>query len=299
MSNQSDVLDQVRALLREDKRKEAQALLKPILTNADADTWVLAAYACTSDAKAIACLRNALELQPQHMEANRLLFKLEGARPKDTAEVEMLRDQTRQAVDAQIQEERGQFKKVRREKKANPWRWVGCLGSLLLMTSCTLFTLNMIGVVNGVISAATILTGGPTPVHTWNGRPISEIANAPDVIPPAQSQFMEEGRTADVLDDGYSHEYTFEAFAGQEIAIYVQFLSLGANRVSRNVVVLDPNGTRIQDSCQRDRILQGDNNIVYTCAIRQSGTYQVRILGRAGESVGAYFFGVETMQSRF
>ncbi len=99
-----------------------------------------------------------------------------------------------------------------------------------------------------------------------------------------------------MLEPGYVHEYTFAGVHGQEYAIYVQFLSLGANRVSRNVVVLRPDDSDATN-CQADAILQGDNNITLTCPLDATGTWKVRILGRAGESVGAYFVGVQQIQS--
>jgi hypothetical protein len=80
------------------------------------------------------------------------------------------------------------------------------------------------------------------------------------------------------------------------MAVYVQFLSLSANRVSRNVVLLRPNGSNATGGCERGTILQGDNNITLTCVLDTTGTWKIRILGRQGESVGVYFVGVEQMQ---
>jgi hypothetical protein len=77
--------------------------------------------------------------------------------------------------------------------------------------------------------------------------------------------------------------------------VYVQFLSLAANRVSRNVVVLRPDGSNATPTCTQDAILQGDNNVTLDCPIDKTGTWKVRILGRDRESVGAYFVGIQAV----
>jgi hypothetical protein len=100
---------------------------------------------------------------------------------------------------------------------------------------------------------------------------------------------------ADVIEPGYAHDFTFDAETGSEIAIYVQFLSVAANRVSRNVVVLRPDGSDATPTCDRDAILEGDNNVTYICTIDADGTWVVRVLGREKESVGAFFIGEQTM----
>jgi hypothetical protein len=168
----------------------------------------------------------------------------------------------------------------------------------------------MVGLVRGVVTTVTVLTGGPTPVTEYEGIPLEQLEDAPAILPSSHREQIGEktseedsavtttggGQDADVLENGYLHEYTFDAVSGNEYAIYVQFLSFAANAVSRNVVVLRPDGTDAGANCQRDHILEGDNNITYICAIDMTGTWNVRILGRDGESVGAYFIGIERMQ---
>src|SRR4051812_19480811 len=78
----TETLQPVRVALKAGDKKTAQRLLSPLLkVQPSADTWTLAAMACSNDEKAIYCLRQALELQPQHSAANRMLLKLEGVKP--------------------------------------------------------------------------------------------------------------------------------------------------------------------------------------------------------------------------
>lgn len=285
----ADPLIPIREALKAGDKQAAQKLLPPILRDQpSADAWYLAAQACETKDKAIICLRRALDLQPQHSGANRLLFKLEGAKPA-SAPAEPV------SIAADVP-----LKAVKRAKpvakKRGTRRAIILLSLLLLGTSCSLVTMNFVGLISGPITFLTQLTGGGSPVMQVDGIPLAQASDAPLRVQPSQSETLE-GRDTDVLEPGYLHEYTFDGQAGREIAVYVQFLSLAANRVSRNVVLLRPDNSDATPGCERDAILQGDNNITLTCSLDASGTWKVRILGRASESVGAYFVGVEQMRS--
>jgi hypothetical protein len=304
-------LEPIRAALKNGDKATARQLLPPLLkAQPTADLWTLAALACEQKQDGIKCLRKALALDPLHTQANRLLFKWEGAKPPSADEWQRLTGDNTAPLPEKITAKPLPLKKVRHKGKRSPWRWVGILSFLLLGSACSLFTLNMAGVINGVFTRATVFLGGPTPVSQWNGQALANVDNAAEVIPASQSEQIGEirgaddpavrtstgGRDADVLDPGYSHQYTFEAQAGDQYGIYVQFLSVGAARVSRNVAVLRPDGSSATETCEHESILQGDNNVAYICDIHSSGTWSVRILGREGESVGAYFVGIEQIQ---
>jgi hypothetical protein len=276
----------------------ARVLLRPLLNDqADADLWVLAAYACDKPDRAISCLKKALVLDMHHNEANRLLLRLEGAKPAEAMRLETAeRERVRAELNTMLQyvgTPDTPLKKAKRiRRKPGPWRVVFVTGFFLLALSCSLFTMNMIGVINGLFGAVIQLSGGPTPVQQWRGVPLAEVPDAPLVIPPAQSEPLE-GRDTDVLDPGYAHEYTFVAQRGDEMAIYVQFLSLDAHAVSHNVAIVRPDGTDATGDCERNHILQGDSGVTYLCSIEDGGTWAVRVLGRDDESIGVYFVGVE------
>lgn len=298
---QPDPLFDVRNALEAGNKKAAQRLLRPLLNDhPTAEMWRLAAQACPTNEKAIECLRRAIALDPNHDGANRLLAKLESAqRPKTAANgnerastpapafvdelpsVELLTDVPLKPVG-------------KRRKKRSGTRTIVLLSVLLFGMCCSLITMNMVGIISGPITAVTMLTGGATPVTQIDGVPLREVEDAPLRVVPAQSEPLEE-RDTDVLEPGYQHEYRFAGRDGVEVAIYVQFLSVAANRVSRNVVVLRPDDSDATELCERDTILQGDNNLALTCALDANGEWKVRILGRETESVGAYFVGIEPM----
>lgn len=299
---QPDPLFDARKALEAGDKKAAQRLLRPLLNDQPtAELWRLAAQACTTNEKTIECLRHAVALDPNHDGANRLLAKLENLQPPKTAAHGKRETQASAVVTAPAFDDDlpsvdllVDVPKKKRRKKRSTTRTIVLLSVLLFGMCCSLITMNMVGVISGPITAVTMLTGGATPVTHVDGVPLRDLEDAPLRVLPAQSEMLEE-RDTDVLEPGYEHEYTFSGSRGQEVAIYVQFLSIAANRVSRNVVILRPDETNATDQCETGTILQGDNNITLTCLLDTTGMWKVRILGRETESVGAYFVGIEPM----
>jgi len=296
----SDPLMPIRDALNTGDKKAAQKMLRPLLNNhPTAEMWRLAAQACTTNEKAIECLRRAVALDPFHDGANRLLFKLESAQSmmlvvEEQPSMEMLVAPTHDLVPPwAAPDEVSKTAEVRQvRRKSHTTRNILLLSLLLLGIAGSVLTLNMIGIISGPITTLTMLMGGAAPVRDIGGVSINEVEAASTLISPSHTERLE-GRDTDVLEPGYQHEYTFDGRFGQEAAIYVQFLSLAANRVSRNVVLLRPDGTDATAECTHDTILRGDNNVALTCVLDASGEWKLRILGREGESVGAYFVGVE------
>lgn len=300
---QPDLLFDVRKALEAGNKKAAQRLLRPLLNDhPTAEMWRLAAQACPTNEKAIECLHRAIALDPNHDGANRLLAKLESVQRGTNGKARTISAPTAVAAPDFVDDLPSvelltniPLKKVgKRRKKRSATRTIVLLSLLLFGMCCSLITMNMAGIISGPITALTMLTGGATPVTHIDGLPLRDVDDAPLRVAPAQSEALEE-RDTDVLEPGYEHEYTFTGSDGVEFAIYVQFLSLAANRVSRNVVVLRPDDSDATDLCVRDTILQGDNNLTLTCVLDADGIWKVRILGREAESVGAYFVGIEQM----
>lgn len=283
----------IQTALSANDKKTAQRLLIPLLKlQPTADLWVLAAKAANTQEQAIDFLRRALALDAYHNEANRLLLKIEGVKPLAEQQQEQQSRQTFASQQAKLGKELPALKQTRRK----PVNWGRRLLTLLLFmvfsASCTAITLNLVGVITGPVTAITVITGGPQPVTLLDGVPIGQIDDAVLRIEPSQVKAALQ-RDTNVLDPGYVHAYTFNARDGETYAIYVQFLSVTANRVSRNVALVSPNGGNRTANCQRDQILQGDNNIVLTCTVSATGEWTVRVLGRENESVGVYFIGVD------
>lgn len=293
-------LDTIQQIIDQGDKARARKLLKPILRdNPTADAWYIAALAMETDDQKIKCLRQALTIDEFHSPANRLLHKTEGALPRH--EQEKLKELERKKRETQSiqpldkierQMKKDRFQKHRERQKR--WTRFGCLFSFLLSLSCTMFAFSAIGMLPGFIGTVSSLIGGPAPVYEIEGTPIEMRPDAPLIMTPSQSDRASD-QSMDIMDHGLLHEYKFNVFAGKNYAIYVQFLSVSANRVSRNVVIVNSEGVEVTYDCEQERILDGDNGVAYVCFGNVGGEWAVRILGRQGESIGAYFVGVQAL----
>lgn len=300
-------------------KKLARRLLRPLLEkNATADMWYLAAQACETPEHEMALLQRVLALDPMHGKARSRLFAL---RQEATTPTSSLTEKSaveirkplpdlpgvsppadrpladKRATTELSREELRALKPVKREKqKRGVWTYVGCGATILMSLTASYFVLTVLGSsIPGQIR--TLLTGEQGGVTEIEGTPIFDRDDAVFLVKPSQSKPV--GRTdavADALEPGYAHEYVFDARSGEELAIYVQFISMTAHRVSRNVAIFNTIGQDASKFCLSDTILQDDSGIVFICNINQTGRWQVRILGREGESTGAYTVAVERFQ---
>jgi serine/threonine protein kinase len=261
-----------------------------------ADQLVEMAKVEVDDAEKIAFLRRALDVAPQHSEANRLLFRLEGAKPRQVAiSVPSPVSTTPQEVKALPQFDRNPRKASyqARAERQRTWTRIGCISSLILSLSCTLLTFRMAGLASSLFTALKTAGGGPTPVLEIDGEPISDAPNAPLFVEPEKEVTLTDtqSQAADVLDPGYAHDYLLEMYGVNRLmAIYVQFISLTAHNVSPHVMILSPDGQNAEAYCERDAsaILVDNSGVTFICRIYVPGIWTVRILGVEGESSGAY-----------
>lgn len=319
----------VMAALAADNKPLAQRLLQPMLQqNPTADLWVLAARASTTRAQAESCLGEALALNPNHGEAKQLLRRLRGevdavpvnpanpppkSRPRRFTQPATVRTAAPASTESappaspikRIQQPAAPtpsptvaptlteadlppLKQVRRGRKRGAWWGVGCISMIVLSLTASYVMLLLLGSsLPGQLRA--FLSGGAPPV----------FSDAPDAVyrvPPSHSSGVERNETrSDVLEPGYAHAVVFEAARGDEIAIAIQFFSPTAQRVGRNVAILDPNGHDAGMRCQRNQLFGGDSGAAYICMIDVSGTWMMRVYGREGESSGAYFVSVDKL----
>lgn len=334
-SSHEQTLTAVWAALQAGDRDLARRLLSPLLKNPTAEAWYLAAHLVDEPEQAIMCLRRALALDPWHGAANRMLSKLEGDQPGKASEVIIEQDSRQKktafvtptpppqpatattevattdqsAETAPETDESGRGQRRRKNVPTNlertgrrrrRWGRIALIFSVFAMLPCSVIALTGVGLMSGVLTRYVILTGGPTPVYEIDSVPIEDIDDAPLLIPPSRNLPPPPGgaevQDATVLEAGYTHQYEFNARSGQVLAVYVQFLSVAAQNVPRNVVIFDPDGIEASGICERDAILQDGTNIIYICPIDKSGTWSVRILGRSEESVGAYFVAVRELE---
>jgi hypothetical protein len=290
-----------------------------------ADEYVRLAERADDPAEAIAYLRQALALDAWHSKANRMLVQLEGARPpiqtgvtaqvkpdgaarktaelKKTQQAAALKADARVSTDEQVApaaqpdgEALEPLKKPRRKRKRTVWTYVTIASIVLLNVTLSLFVAFALG--TDFAGKLRNLVIGKSPAQTINGTPMKDIPNVALTLTPSYNRDLSDHQaTGDVMVAGDVHEYKFQATAGQELAINVQFVSLTAKNVGRNVGIIRPDGTNAEGSCQRDSILKDGSSVVFICKIDQSGLWRVRIYGIVDQSTGAYVVAVQPMAS--
>ena len=292
-----DKLEQVRAAISRGEMDKAHKMVRWLLKNEpSAEAWFLAAQLVDNPDEKIKALREAIKIDTWHKEANLQLYKLEGSRPKDIIKRESEWD--RKAGEKPVTLITRQLKEDRFQKQAARHRTytrVGCIFSMLFSVFFSLTVFRAAGLMSADLSMriASILNQ-PTPAQAFGGTPIASIDRPQLLMTPSHVE-VASPKDVEILDAGYLHEHFFEGRAGQEYAIYVQFLSLTAKRVNHNVMVVDPNNGEAGRRCTIQSMLKDGTNVIYTCYVDVPGTWRVLILGRDQESVGAYFIGVEKL----
>ncbi len=281
--------------LENDDKATARRLLRSILKQAPtAEAWYLAARAMEEKEKSIQCLRKALELDALHTQANRLLFQLEGA--KSLSELERERAQSSPITEPLPPLPRKprmtstDRQSARRRARRRMWNIVAIIGAILLALASGWFLMFALGV-GFVTDIMCTIDIGTCPLESIDGTPIDTLPDAVFYATPDVIRELESGSsmpTSDMLAHGFTHEYEFQARAGEEYAIMVQFASPNAMQVRRNVAILDSAGFDAGDACQGDPLFAGDTGVAFICGIYRTGTWKVRIFGREGESTGTY-----------
>ena len=308
MADEARVLMQAKRAIRGADKAGARRILKPLLQEKPtAEAWYIAAQSMDSEAQAITCLKKALVLDEWHVQANRLLLKLEGAPSlEEVARKRETQNATTVSTDSVAPlpdlKRKPRVKKVdSARRRRRMWTRVGCVSFMVMSFACSVFTFSLIDLVPGVIGAFIQFTGGPPPITELDGRPIEEVENAAYFIEPALSEDAT-SQQVNVLEHGYVHEYRFSGRVGEDYAIYVQFMSVAASDVDANTLVLDPDGNVVgRDVCLplgEAGLLGGQGNVTINCSLNRTGEWRMRVLGINGESVGAYFAAIERLDGR-
>jgi hypothetical protein len=303
-------------------RDNVPAVVKAQQPARSADDYVRLAEQTENREEAIGYLRQALALDAWHAKANRLLIQLEGARPpiqssepqratRGAAELKSARTPqsvvqvdsataqppvSGQAEEAAPVEALPPLKKPRRKRKRTVWTYITIASIVLLNLTMSLFVAFALG--TDFAGKLRNLVIGRSPAQTINGTPMQDIPNIALTLTPSYNRDLTDQKTTgDIMVAGDVHEYKFQATAGQELAINVQFISLTAKKVGRNVGIVRPDGTNAENICQRDSILKDGSSVVFICKIDKTGLWHVRIYGIVDQSTGAYVVGIQPMDS--
>jgi serine/threonine protein kinase len=278
--------------------------LAPSELRYSADEWYQMAQQTDDVEEKISYLKNVLKVAPLHTAANRDLFRLEGAKPREVVAPTIPKplDTTERDAPIDVDQIQRQLQKpayLKRQEKQRVWNRVGCISFLILSMACSFLTLRLIGFADQVMPSVKSVLGGPTPIAAIEGTPIASVTNPAEKAPAekvseiALTGTEEQTMAVDVLDAGYAHEYTFQAISTIEFAVYVQFVSADARNVPPNVAVLDEAGIRAAGCAFSDSQITTDRtSVTITCIPQSSGKWKVRIFGKDGESTGFYFIGL-------
>jgi serine/threonine protein kinase len=260
---------------------------------ATVEELIQAARTAGSREDAITHLKTALELDPWNNEVNRLLHKLEDVKTTRTESVPKPVADLNSPLPA-FERKLRTTPTDRRRQSNRIWGRLGCWTLAIISGLFVVFALSIFGVFPpGFVTSVSVMLGGPTPMSEINGTPAKDIPNAVMLVPPAKSA-PASTRITDILEPNYTHEYTFDGAVGEHIGVSVQFLSVSARFVRRNVAIVSPSGQNIAESCQREGVTDS-SSISYECSLGEAGLWRLLVFGRVDESVGLYFASVQKL----
>jgi serine/threonine protein kinase len=246
-----------------------------------ADDWYRKAVSAESPEETIRFLKLALELEPLHSKANRMLFQVEGAVPRNAPA---------KAVVAPLSAaELAALKKVNNKpRQRSPFSYVVAVGIVLFALSAVYFVLSLTG--SPIAAQIANILQGRRSVTVINGVPVEQIPNAVLMIQPQAITDIRSGqKLTDSVDHGFGHEYVFSVRADETIGVGVWSTSPTARHMGENVVVLDADGNSAEAHCTRNHEGSEDTNVQFRCRVNQNGKWRLRIFGIDGESAGGYW----------
>ncbi len=253
-----------------------------------AEDWMQKAMSTIDQDEVIRYLKRALEIEPFHSKANRLLFQLEGAVPHQAT------PKPKPAVAVTASDLSTLKKATTYGQKQNPWSVAIGIAVAVVIISVVFFYLMLGG--SPVATQIANFIQGKHAVTEIEGVPISQVPDAVLKITPQDRIFVENGGKINAkIENGFSSAYVFNVAEGQLFGIAVAYVDLSAVHVSENVAVIDASGNSADDRCDITRNLNADNAVSFTCSINQTGQWTVRILGIDGESTGSYWVSIQRL----
>ncbi len=250
-----------------------------------ADNLVQQAMNTSDKDEAIGYLKRALEIEPLHSKANRVLFQLEGAVPKSATPARVVAPVSANDLSP--------LKKASAVPvKRSNWFYAVVIGGILVAISVMFFLLSISG--SPIPNQIANFIQGKRAVTAIGGVPLKDVPNAVmQVIPQNSSSITFGQKINDTLENGFSHAYVFDVVAGRGVGIGIWFVSDAARHVAKNVVVVDSTGRSAGNRCQMINNSAVDTSVNFSCSVDQTGQWSVRLLGIDGESTGSYWVTVE------
>lgn len=245
-----------------------------------AEDWMQKALSTTDQDEVIRYLKRALEIEPFHSKANRLLFQVEGAVPQQAT------PKPKPAVAVTASDLSTLKKATKYGQKQNPWTVAIGIAAAVVIISVIFFYLMLGG--SPIATQIANLIQGKHAVTQIDGVPIEQVPDAVMKINPQDRTAITDGQLLkSTLDNGFSSAYIFDVAEGQTFDISVLFVDTTAVHVSKNVAVLNLSGNDTRKQCDKV-VAAGDTGVYFSCRIDENGQWSVRVLGITGESVGRY-----------
>jgi len=310
---ETPALEEVRRAIKAQDYARAKELLRPILkTQPSAEAWFLATYLTDDKEKKVDFARKALQLDPLHSGANRMLGPLKGefTYTESTVERSERAQKLLEEATAHHTTARNVNQRIARRKRSR--RALGCVTWFLVSSLCTAtLVMNLIGVWTAPLGVVNQVSSGIAPVTQYEGVPLAQLEFPVNVVPitldtPYDSSTGEPA--VNVLSHGHAHAYTFQMYGGRAMAVIIGFITPNPRDFKRNVAMYDAQGNDITDSqCVQvdpppeiydqqpvfQTVAQYVSLLMLACPASMSGQYQVKIAGVEGESSGLYVFIVQ------
>jgi hypothetical protein len=311
-----DTLTIIRQEIAKGHAVRARKILRILLEETPtAPLWYLASTVCETREQEMGCLRQALKIDPHHLQARERYIELKNAPREDMMPplMVLIEDLPEPAA---MSPEPDPFaaKHLRRKQSQRRWTMVSLAATLIMSISSTYFLLTVMGSPipaqirafvsgqSGNDKAGKPVFGTQTgsgqlntpdapvpPVSATNENYSAEAAAGGFVVRPNKTEDLQaEKPVNDVLDPGFAHEYLIKAKQGEEIAVAVQFFSPTAHKVAANMGMLDPDGFNATAQCERGSILSDGSSVTYICKINKTGNWKLQLFGHSGESTGVY-----------
>ncbi len=223
---------------------------------------------------AIQYLKKALELEPFHSKANRLLLQLEGAKPLNKPV------KNPPAAPTPRVEDLAPLKTVKRQRGGGGTALLSLLALIVVAVSVLLVIL---GTRDPILLYT--LTGRP-PITAIEGTPVRDIPGVVLTVQPHESRPLAVGEQLQAtIPVGIVQDYLATLTSSDvSILFQVNFVSQSVRGLTQYTAVIDPSGQPAGRRCQA-QVADNQAGIRYTCRVDQAGTWRFRIFGVDGATV--------------
>ncbi len=289
-ASDDDLLQEAHRLLRAGDKDRALALAKAVLVEdrSNVNAWLVAALAAPDHDEARVALQVVLKLQPDHAQARALLARLDAAAPSSAPSASATQDD---AIAGRRPAPRVNEKRSRRS---------GCIGRRNLVT-LAIIGLSLAVISGGAMAFIWSLTGNPALEQIDQNLPVlgrPYPTARPHEAGDGARPIAHDSQIRDSINDGEVQRFRFQGRHGTEVFIGLGLIAVPSDADTTGAMELfDPDGYRVvrsaPDAADFDLpalpVLDTGNVSIIQTTLDRDGLWELRLIGRAGRSAGAYF----------